>query len=335
MIQRGVSVTVGAHARFERDVLASGARFCELGVYPSREVELEAYASIMKDLDPGRRGDRMVQTFLVPQLPRVLEQLSLLTEDKDLLVFNDLLAPLAAAYRDDPRLVFAITTQPVGGIAEVLRDLPAPRIIGSSPGLLPERTQLGLNTFMTDFWLEAAVPYAAPQELARFLEGPRPIVALTLGSAAGGDPSLDFDEIISGIRAAGARAIIQDPSTASGPRSEDVFIIGETAYRWLFSRVDAVIHHGGAGTIAETLVAKKPSVALPQYGDQLYWAMRLEAVGVSAPMILPGEARAAAIAERVDVALSPRMVEAAASFGRGVDPVNGVNRAVELMLGSR
>lgn len=51
-----------------------------------------------------------------------------------------------------------------------------------------------------------------------------------------------------------------------------LFIIGEAPHEWVFDQVDAVVHHGGAGTTAFALAKAKPSWILPFFGDQFFWA---------------------------------------------------------------
>ena len=72
---------------------------------------------------------------------------------------------------------------------------------------------------------------------------------------------------------------------------------------WLFPRVAAVIHHGGAGSTSAALAAGVPSVAMPFQGDQFFWAHQLHALGCGpAPLTrqaLTVETLAATIADLV------------------------------------
>jgi UDP:flavonoid glycosyltransferase YjiC (YdhE family) len=51
----------------------------------------------------------------------------------------------------------------------------------------------------------------------------------------------------------------------------DLFLIGPCPHPWLFKRVCAVVHHGGAGTTAAGLIAAKPTWICPFFGDQHFW----------------------------------------------------------------
>jgi sterol 3beta-glucosyltransferase len=52
-------------------------------------------------------------------------------------------------------------------------------------------------------------------------------------------------------------------------------MIDSVPHVWLFPRVAAVVHHGGAGTTAAGLRAGVPSVIVPFFGDQPYWGLRI------------------------------------------------------------
>jgi len=50
---------------------------------------------------------------------------------------------------------------------------------------------------------------------------------------------------------------------------------------WLFPRMRAVVHHGGAGTTAAGLRAGVPAVIVPHFADQPFWARRCHRAGVA------------------------------------------------------
>jgi UDP:flavonoid glycosyltransferase YjiC (YdhE family) len=60
-----------------------------------------------------------------------------------------------------------------------------------------------------------------------------------------------------------------------------VFLLEECPHSWLFPRVQAAIHHGGAGTTATTLRYGIPSTVVAFFADQPAWGRTLERLGVS------------------------------------------------------
>lgn len=74
--------------------------------------------------------------------------------------------------------------------------------------------------------------------------------------------------VLSAIKAAGVRAIISRGwSNLVGAESSDIFYISECPHEWLFQRVTAVVHHGGAGTTACGLRYGRPTVIVPFFGE--------------------------------------------------------------------
>lgn len=43
-------------------------------------------------------------------------------------------------------------------------------------------------------------------------------------------------------------------------------------HQWLFQKCVAILHHGGSGTVATSLLAKKPQLISPVMFDQEHWA---------------------------------------------------------------
>lgn len=56
--------------------------------------------------------------------------------------------------------------------------------------------------------------------------------------------------------------------------------IGKCAHAWLFPRVAAVVHHGGAGTVCAGLRAARPTMVIPFVGDQFFWGQACISKGV-------------------------------------------------------
>lgn len=70
---------------------------------------------------------------------------------------------------------------------------------------------------------------------------------------------------------------ISDPEM---PLPPEMYPIKSIPHDWLFERIDAACHHGGAGTTGASLRAGIPTVIKPFFGDQFFWGDRVEALGV-------------------------------------------------------
>lgn len=71
----------------------------------------------------------------------------------------------------------------------------------------------------------------------------------------------------------GVRALVSAGWGGIGGSSipSNVFILGNVPHDWLFDKVAAVCHHGGAGTTAIGLRMGKPTIVVPFFGDQPFW----------------------------------------------------------------
>ncbi|CAI2175309.1 2900_t:CDS:10 [Funneliformis geosporum] len=64
-------------------------------------------------------------------------------------------------------------------------------------------------------------------------------------------------------------------------KSGRVFIIGHIPHSWLFPQTCCVVHHGGSGTTHSVVRAGVPSVVVPHFADQPWWASILHKLGVA------------------------------------------------------
>lgn len=82
------------------------------------------------------------------------------------------------------------------------------------------------------------------------------------------DPDKIVNIILNAVQATGIRAIISKGwSDLAGSQDENIYWVGECPHEWLFPRVAAVVHHGGAGTTACGLRNGKPTLIVPFFGE--------------------------------------------------------------------
>jgi vancomycin aglycone glucosyltransferase len=147
--------------------------------------------------------------------------------------------------------------------------------------LAPLPTTPGRQVFQTGAWV---LPdrRRLRESLEAFLQSGEPPIFVGFGSMpAAADAS---SQLIAAARALGRRLILS--SGWSGleliDAEPDCFAVDDVNHDDLFPRVAAVIHHGGAGTTAAAARAGVPQVITPMFGDQFYWARRVEALGIGA-----------------------------------------------------
>lgn len=173
---------------------------------------------------------------------------------------------------------------------------------------------------------------ALPTDLLAFLEAGSPPVYVGLGSLPA---PKNFARIaIEAVRAQGHRVLISRgwAELALIDDSKDCFIVGEVNQQALFPHVAAAVHHGGAGTTTAAARAGRPHVVLPQFGDQPYWASRVQDLGIGSAHNAPAPTPESLCAA-LEYALSPdtytRALEVAGKMQDG-----GAVRAAELLLQS-
>ena len=85
------------------------------------------------------------------------------------------------------------------------------------------------------------------------------------------------------MRLTGRRGILQTGwggLSKSVSLNPDILIVESAPHAWLFSRVAAVVHHGGAGITHTGLGAGVPNIVVPSGNDQFAWGKRVSELGV-------------------------------------------------------
>jgi vancomycin aglycone glucosyltransferase len=185
-----------------------------------------------------------------------------------------------------------------------------------------------MRILQTGAWMfEDARPL--PDDLQAFLDGGQPPVYFGFGSMPVADGTSTL--LVEAARAAGRRAIVSRGwgGLAAVDDAPDCMEIDDVNHRALFSRVAAVVHHGGAGTTHTAAYAGVPQVVVPMFGDQPFWAGRVRELGVGGT-VLPAELSVERLASALDDAVGAANVERAKLLARHVSP-DGARVAAHLL----
>lgn len=217
-----------------------------------------------------------------------------------------------------------------------LSDMAAtPAIFGYSPLVVPKPADWGHNRTVTGYWfLDDQEEWTAPPELERFLESGDTPVYIGFGSMPDVDSGRTAKVLLEALRMTGARAVIApapggDIDPADPP--EGVFVVRDVPHSWLFPKMRAVIHHGGAGTTAAGLRAGRPTLAVPHLADQFFWARRCHELGVGAPAIPRHELTAETLAHGLNALTNPALSAAASRLRARLTADDGVRRATNVL----
>ena len=238
-------------------------------------------------------------------------------------------APVNQALRAEPRLLPYPFRGPFG---ELWRSR-EPILHGWSRHVLPHPLDWGEHLPVTGYWfLDRPRDWRPPAELNDFLgSGPAP-VSVGFGSMSGGDPEQLTYTVLDALKSAGQRGVLLTGwgGVSNADLPDEVFKVEEVPHDWLFPRVVAAVHHGGAGTTAASLRARVPTIVVPFFADQSFWGARVAGLGVGPSPIprkkLSAELLAGAIRQATtDVGMRKR----ARLLGEKIRTEDGVGRAVE------
>lgn len=149
-----------------------------------------------------------------------------------------------------------------------------------SPSLVPKPRDWGPEIDIAGFvFLDLASDFTPPQDLMEFLDAGEPPVYVGFGSIVVDDPNKFTDLIFKAAEMAGVRVLVNKGWGGLGQDNsntpKNVFMLDNTPHDWLFPRVKAVVHHGGAGTTAIGLKLGIPTMIIPFFGDQPFWGARV------------------------------------------------------------
>ena len=219
----------------------------------------------------------------------------------------------------------------LGPPVRLLRDIPT--LHGYSPRIVTRPTDWPDNQFITGYWFLNDEDWQPPPELDSFLKDGPPPVYIGFGSMQNQNPEALTRLVTLALKRTGLRAVLARGWGALGEvaNSDQLFFADSIPHDWLFSRVAAVVHHGGAGTTAAGLRAGIPSLLVPFFGDQFFWGRRVLEHGVGARAIPRQALTSGRLADALETIVHDGAIrERAAELGKEIRAEDGVCRAVNI-----
>jgi sterol 3beta-glucosyltransferase len=170
-----------------------------------------------------------------------------------------------------------------------------PFLYNFSPHVVPPPLDWPDWIRVTGYWfLDEAGMYEPPADLMAFIEKARKddkkLVYIGFGSIVIDDPAALTKTVVDSVLKADVRCVLskgwsdrletKDASKPEIPLPPEVFQIQAAPHDWLFKQMDAAVHHGGSGTTGASLRAGIPTIIKPFFGDQYFFAQRVEDLGV-------------------------------------------------------
>jgi sterol 3beta-glucosyltransferase len=206
---------------------------------------------------------------------------------------------------------------------------------GYSAHVVPPAADWGKKHHVTGFWfLDDGRGYRPPADLAAFLAADPAPVYVGFGSMHNRDPEAATRLVIEALERAGQRGVLLTgwSGMSAGGASDRVYFLNNVPHDWLFPRVAAVVHHGGAGTTAAAMRAGVPAVVVPFMSDQPFWGRRVMELGVGPKPIPRQRLDADRLARGIHHAVNDSAMRLqAADLGRRIRAEDGVGRAVDLL----
>ncbi|KAF2027247.1 sterol 3-beta-glucosyltransferase [Setomelanomma holmii] len=170
-----------------------------------------------------------------------------------------------------------------------------PFLYNFSPHVVPPPLDWPDWIRVTGYWfLDEGDIYEPPAELTAFIAQARKdqkkLVYVGFGSIVIDDPAALTKTVVDSVLKADVRCVLskgwsdrletKDASKPEVPLPPEIFQIQAAPHDWLFKQMDAAVHHGGSGTTGASLRAGIPTIIKPFFGDQYFFAQRVEDLGV-------------------------------------------------------
>jgi len=249
------------------------------------------------------------------------------------------------------QMFFNLLRKPVNECRKELLDLPPLRardywpldsaktspfmIFGYSPAVIPKPPDWDKNQHVAGYWfLDSPEEYQPEPALQAFLENGAPPVYVGFGSMVDHEREQATRFVVEALAETGQRGILLGGWGALGSANlpETILQVDSVPHDWLFPRVAAVVHHGGAGTTAAGLRAGVPTVVVPAFADQFFWGWHILKLGAGPGFIPRKQLTSTKLAQAIRQAVEDEVIKSRAlQLGEMIRAENGVQAAVNLV----
>lgn len=219
-----------------------------------------------------------------------------------------------------------------------------PFLYNFSPHVVPPPLDWPDWVRVTGYWfLDEADLYEPPSDLVAFMDKARKdgkkLVYVGFGSIVIDDPAALTKTVVDSVMKADVRCVLskgwsdrletKDASKPEIPLPPEIFQIQSAPHDWLFKQMDAAVHHGGSGTTGASLRAGIPTIIKPFFGDQYFFAQRVEDMGVG---VWLKKVNTSVFSRALwEVTNSQRMIVKAKVLGQKIRKDNGTQVAIQTL----
>ena len=210
-----------------------------------------------------------------------------------------------------------------------------PILYGFSPSVIPKPSDWDQNIHVTGYWfLDSGADWTPSPDLLKFLEDGSPPIYIGFGSMSNRNPEETADLCLQALAQTKQRAIMLSGwgGLQKANLPDTVFMVDSIPHSWLFPRVGAVVHHGGAGTTAVGLRSGVPSIVIPFFGDQFFWGQRVADLGVGPEPIPRKKLTLERLTQAIQQAVTEQnMRQRASDLGAKIQAEDGVAKAIAVI----
>jgi sterol 3beta-glucosyltransferase len=226
---------------------------------------------------------------------------------------------------------------------EQLRKQAIPMLYYFSPTVLPRPVDWNERNQLTGYWyLEdplGALPNWRPSaELVKFLATGQPSIYVGFGSMHSRRSMQMTKIVLTTLEKTKQRAVLATGWGGIGGAicdrdlPENIFVLDYVPHDWLFPQLSAVVHHGGAGTMAAAVRAGIPAVIIPFFGDQPFWGQRFYELGVTPAPIPQKRLTVERLARAIQLATNDETIHTRMqALSEHIREEHGVRRAIEII----
>ncbi len=202
-----------------------------------------------------------------------------------------------------------------------------------SPLVIPRPPDWEGTTQVIGYWpLGVPSGWQPDPALVEFLKAGPPPIYVGFGSMSPHRSDETIDLVTKALALAGQRGVmlIERTEGSDQRRSDTLYVTNGVPHEWLFPRMQAIVHHGGAGTTAASLRAGVPTIIVPHVADQRFWGERVAKLGVGPKPVARHRLSAHKLADMFHaVGGNQGMQRRAQEVGAALRKENGVVQAVQ------
>ena len=207
-----------------------------------------------------------------------------------------------------------------------------PAIVSCSNFVFPRPKDWNENIHQYGYWfVSEKSEYTPSKELSDFLaQGDKPIY-LGFGSVFNKNHTNEIIKlIIDALNKCKKRGIICGMGSINN-LPENILSVQSIPHTWLFERVSAVVHHGGAGTTATGFKIGVPSIIIPFSNDQFAWAHRAFDLGVGSKPIYRKNLTPDKLATSIEFALGDDIITNSKILAKNIASENGAMECAKII----